>query len=37
MIFEAVPEDMYSEDPQVSAGGHEPHAGAAYPSQYLWA
>ncbi|MDH1055850.1 lysophospholipid acyltransferase [Aquipseudomonas alcaligenes] len=39
VIFEAVPEDMYSEDPQVSAAAMSrtlERYVRAYPSQYLW-
>ncbi|SIS14073.1 KDO2-lipid IV(A) lauroyltransferase [Aquipseudomonas alcaligenes] len=39
VIFEAVPEDMYSEDPQVSAAAMSRELERyvrAYPSQYLW-
>lgn len=39
VIFEAVPEDMYSEDPQVSATAMSRELERyvrAYPSQYLW-
>ncbi|MEK1905169.1 MAG: lysophospholipid acyltransferase [Pseudomonas sp.] len=38
-IFEAVPEDMYSEDPQVAAAAMSRELERyvrAYPSQYLW-
>jgi len=39
VIFEAVPEDMYSEDPQLSAAAMSrtlERYVRAYPSQYLW-
>ena len=39
VIFEAVPEDMYSEDPQVSAAAMSrtlERYVRAYPSQYMW-
>nr|WP_286944699.1 lysophospholipid acyltransferase [Pseudomonas sp. UBA6718] len=39
VIFEAVPEDMYSDDPQVSAAAMSrtlERYVRAYPSQYLW-